>query len=248
MGWSIEHNSVNRNLARLRNRITKLLKDLNHSGSADEDLYTGSELSKTVGQFLLVDRHEGPPTFGEHRPYRQDHVCLSAHREQGQWHRVVGRSDTGSIARPHRHLSAACMSLSSGIPETIADIESIARFARHKSQYKPSTLEARGDLFMPPRNSTELSVSRVETLSIGAIKELGHRIIEQVPSHALKGWLIMEAKLIHSIRKFVVVADEPDDQHFHHAHITGFPLDKSELMEAADDLAERAGIVTVVSE
>ena len=52
----IEHNSVNRNFARLRNRITKLLKDLNHSGSADEDLYTGSELFKTVGQFLLVQK------------------------------------------------------------------------------------------------------------------------------------------------------------------------------------------------
>lgn len=140
------------------------------------------------------------------------------------------------------------MNLPSGLPVSIADTEHIARFARHKSQYKPSTLEARGELFMPPKNSTDLSVSRVETLSIRAIKELGHRTIEQVPGHTLKGWVIMDAKLIRSIRKFGLVADETDDQHFYHAHITGFPTDKSELMEAADDLAERAGIVTVVSE
>lgn len=140
------------------------------------------------------------------------------------------------------------MSLPSGLPEVIDPSEHIARFARHKSQYKPSTLEARGDLFMPPRNSTDLSVSRVETLSIRAIKELGHRTIEQVPGHTLKGWVIMEASVIRSTRKFGLVADEPDDQHFYHAHITGFPLDKSELMEAADDLAERAGMVTVVSD
>ena len=140
------------------------------------------------------------------------------------------------------------MSLPSGLPEAVADNEHIARFARHRSQYKPSTLEARGDLFMPPKNSTDLSVGRVETLSIGAIKELGHRTIEQVPGHTLKGWVIMEAKLIRSIRKFGLVADEPTDQHFYHAHVTGFPLDKSELMEAADDLAERAGMVTVVSQ
>lgn len=52
----IERNSVNRNLNRLRNRISKLLKDLGHSNNADEDLYTGAELFKTAGQFLLAKR------------------------------------------------------------------------------------------------------------------------------------------------------------------------------------------------
>lgn len=52
----IERNTVNRNLHRLRNRISKLLKDLGHSNNADEDLYTSAELFKTAAQFLLAKK------------------------------------------------------------------------------------------------------------------------------------------------------------------------------------------------
>jgi hypothetical protein len=138
------------------------------------------------------------------------------------------------------------MTLPSGLAAAVADSELLVRFARHKD-FKISTLEAKGAMFFPPRNSTDLSVSRVDTLSIRAIKELGHHVIEQVPGNTLKGWCILETKRVRSIRKFGVVSDEPDDKHFYHAHITGFPTDKSELMEAADDLAEAASFVTVVS-
>ena len=52
----IERNSVNRNISRLRNRISKLLKDLSHSNNVEEDLYTGAELFKSAGQFLLAKK------------------------------------------------------------------------------------------------------------------------------------------------------------------------------------------------
>lgn len=52
----IERNSVNRNIHKLRNRISKLLKDLGHSDNPGEDLYTGAELFKTAGQFLLAKK------------------------------------------------------------------------------------------------------------------------------------------------------------------------------------------------
>ncbi|MBX3475942.1 MAG: hypothetical protein KF754_16350 [Planctomycetes bacterium] len=138
------------------------------------------------------------------------------------------------------------MTLPSGLPVDVADSEPLARFIRQKSQYKPSTMQARGDLFMPPRGATELSVSRVGTLSVPAIEELGRHVVQQA-GNTLKGWCMLETKRVRSIRKFGVVSDEPDGKHFYHAHITGFPVDKSELMEAADDLAEAASLVTVVS-
>lgn len=137
------------------------------------------------------------------------------------------------------------MTLPSGLPVVVADGEPLARFIRQKSQYKPSTLQVRGVLFMPPRDATVLSVSRVGTLSTPAIEQLGHHVVHQA-GNTLKGWCILVSKRVRSIRKFDVVSDEPDDQHFYHAHITGFPVEKSELMEAADDLAEAAGLVTLV--
>lgn len=138
------------------------------------------------------------------------------------------------------------MTLPSGLSEVVGDDEPLARFIRHKSQYKPSTLQVRGDLFMPPRSMTVLSVSRVGELSLPAIEELGHHVVQQA-GHTLKGWCILETRRVRSIRKFDVVSDEPDDQHHYHAHITGFPVDKSELMEAADDLAEAASPVTLAT-
>ena len=136
------------------------------------------------------------------------------------------------------------MSLPSGLPIEVMDAEPLARFIRQRSLYKPSTLQAKGDLFMPPRGATMLSVSRVGNLSNGAINELGTRVVQQA-GNTLKGWCILEAGRVRAIRKFGVEADEPDDQHFYHAHITDFPVDKSELMEAADDLAEIAGPVVL---
>lgn len=138
------------------------------------------------------------------------------------------------------------MILPSGLPSEVADGEPLARFIRQKSQYKPSTLQARGVLFMPPREAGMLSVSRVGTLSEPAVEELGRHVVEQAGS-TLKGWCILETQRVRSIRDFGVVSDEPDDRHHYHAHITGFPREKSGLMEAADDLAEAAGPVRLVA-
>jgi hypothetical protein len=137
------------------------------------------------------------------------------------------------------------MNLPSGLPINVADEEPLARFIRQKSQYKPSTLQARGDLFIPPRNATMLSVSRVGTLSGGAITELGQHVVQQA-NNTLKGWCILETKKVRALRSFDVESDEPDDLHHFHAHITGFPQEKSELMEAADDLAEAASQVVLL--
>lgn len=136
--------------------------------------------------------------------------------------------------------------LPSGLPEQVGDEELLVRFARHKD-YKASTLQAKGDMFIPPKNSSKLSVSRVSTLSIAAIKMMGHHVIEQKPGDSLKGWVIIETHRVRSIRSFDVDPDEEDGNRLYHAHIQHFPSDKSELMEAADDLAEASSFVTVVS-
>lgn len=52
----IERQSVNKNLSRLRNRISRLVKDLSNSTNANEDIHTGAELLKAAGQFLLAKK------------------------------------------------------------------------------------------------------------------------------------------------------------------------------------------------
>lgn len=137
------------------------------------------------------------------------------------------------------------MVLPSGLDEQVEASEEIARFARHGSDFKPSTLQVRGKLFIPPKGQTVLSVSRVSTFSIGAVRELGHHIVSQA-GNTLKGWCILKVADVRKLRGLGVRSDEPDDKHFFHAHITGFPLDKSEQLEVADDLAEASTFMTVI--
>ena len=134
--------------------------------------------------------------------------------------------------------------LPSGLDPTVETNEDLARFARHRD-YKPLSLQVRGKLFIPPKGKTVLSVSRVSTLSIAAIRELGEHVVSQA-GDTLKGWCLLNVGDIRKIRGLDVVSDEPDHKHFYHAHITGFPLDKSDLLEVADDLAETASLMTVI--
>lgn len=138
--------------------------------------------------------------------------------------------------------------LPSGLPEEVDDFEVVARFARHDSKYfKRPPYRPKYGLFMPPKESTVLSVSRVRGKSAAVVREIGEHVVSQA-GHKLYGWANLVVKDVRAIRALGVVSDEPDDFHHFHAHITGFPLklpaavptEKSELIQVCEDLAEAA--------
>lgn len=140
--------------------------------------------------------------------------------------------------------------LPSGLTEAVADEELLARFARHDSKYfKTAPFRPKRDLFMPPKGSTVLSVSRVSGMSDNVIRELGEHVVSQA-GHTLKGWSNLCVESVRSHKRLDVVSDEPDDEHHFHAHITGFPPivegDKSALIQACEDLAEMASDMGLV--
>jgi hypothetical protein len=144
--------------------------------------------------------------------------------------------------------------LPSGLPEEVDDNELVARFARHDSKYfKRPPFRPKRDLFMPPRDSTVLSVSRVSGKADAVIREIGEHVVSQA-GDKLYGWATVVVKEVRAIRSLGVVSDEPDDQHHFHAHITGFPLklpavvpaEKSELIQVCEDLAEAASDMVLV--
>lgn len=144
--------------------------------------------------------------------------------------------------------------LPSGLPEEVADEELVARFARHDSKYfKRPPYRPKRDLFMPPRESTVLSVSRVSGKPDAVVREIGENVVSKA-GDKLCGWATLPVKDVRAIRSLGVVSDEPDAHHHFHAHITGFPLklpaivptEKSELIQVCEDLAEAASNMVLV--
>lgn len=144
--------------------------------------------------------------------------------------------------------------LPSGLPEDVGDDEIVARFARHDSKYfKRPPYRPKRDLFMPPKDSTVLSISRVSGKRDAVIREIGEHVVSRA-GDKLHGWSTLLVKDVRAIRSLDVVSDETDDQHHFHAHITGFPVklpavvpaEKSELIQVCEDLAEVASNMVLV--
>lgn len=144
--------------------------------------------------------------------------------------------------------------LPSGLPEEVADEEVLSRFARHHSKYFKSTPHRpKGDLFMPPKNSAVLSVSRITGMGSKVVRELGENVVSKA-GDKLYGWAALDVGAVRALHSFKVVSDEPDNEHHCHAHIEGFPIklpatapsEKSELKQACDDLAELASDMVLV--
>ncbi len=139
------------------------------------------------------------------------------------------------------------MSLPSGLPEIVASNESIARFARHSTQYfKQDPKRAKGTLFDPVRGATALSVSRVSTLGHEAIRELGASVVAKA-RNTLKGWCTLPVETVRKTKvvRLNVIAEESGNNYYH-AHIEHFPLEKSLLLELRDELAEMASDMILV--
>lgn len=85
------------------------------------------------------------------------------------------------------------------------------------------------------------------------IREIGEHVVAQA-GDKLYGWSTVRAGQVRTIRTLGVVSDEPDEQHHFHAHITGFPLklpavvpmEKSELIQVCEDLAEAASDMVLI--
>ncbi len=144
--------------------------------------------------------------------------------------------------------------LPSGLPVEVGDDEIVARFARHDSKYfKRPPYRPKYGLFIPPKDSTVLSVSRVSGKPEAVIREIGEHVVSQA-GDKLYGWSNLVVGTVRRTRSLGVESDEPDEYHHFHAHITGFPLklpavppmEKSELIQVCEDLAEAASDMVLV--
>lgn len=144
--------------------------------------------------------------------------------------------------------------LPSGLPEEVGDDEIVARFARHDSKYfKRPPYRPKYGLFIPPKDSTVLSVSRVSGKPEAVIREIGEHVVSQA-GDKLYGWSNLLVGTVRRTRSLGVESDEPDEHHHFHAHITGFPvklpavlpMEKSELIQVCEDLAEAASDMVLV--
>lgn len=128
--------------------------------------------------------------------------------------------------------------LPSGLPETIADQEALARFLTSTSQFNVTGVKAAA--FLPNPKDHKKSVFRHAAEPREALIQLGH---DRLPSVTVHGAAIVKAAAIRSA-KLDVIAEEPPPLH---ANIVGWPVNTSDpdLQKAQEK--ERALIIAANS-
>jgi hypothetical protein len=122
----------------------------------------------------------------------------------------------------------------SDLPRELTDAEPIVRFVFHKSDVVPSKNTVRWRVFLPDKNRTETSVSRVQDLQDDDVWPLGDLVAKlsgQNPPIA-GGQLNVEHVRRH---KLEVVSSEPPPRH---AAIVHWPAEKDRQMSYAQLLRQ----------
>ncbi len=125
--------------------------------------------------------------------------------------------------------------------QTIAPTERLSRYIIERNKMKPSEHRARHTAFMPPPNR-KLSVYRTSDLEEGAIWEIGRTFVAGPLNKTLYARADLEAGEVTTIELRVEPAV---DAHPRHANIVGWPLDDSEVLQRAIELAQRAKLTEV---
>ena len=127
----------------------------------------------------------------------------------------------------------------------VDDAELLARFMTKKDWVR-SDGTVKQDAFVPPRD-LHFSVTRHGSLAENEIWEIGQGVADQIsrrPRTPFYGRADLRASAVTQIQPLRVVpfplAENPN-----HAHIDGWPLDKSDQKRLAQDLAAAAGKVIV---
>jgi len=127
------------------------------------------------------------------------------------------------------------MSETSELP--VEDDELLARFVPFSGWIRPSNQTVKPDAFMPPEN-LELSVIRHVGLSIQELWQIGQSIVAARPAK-LHGRADIGAGDVRKQSLDVVPTSQPRN----HAHITGWPREKSAQKIIAQELAASATFI-----
>ncbi|MFV1994678.1 MAG: hypothetical protein ACC661_04515 [Verrucomicrobiales bacterium] len=140
------------------------------------------------------------------------------------------------------------MALPSGLPESVGDDETLARFvlaSKHFSQPQEGHWRVKYPAFIPDPHD-DLSVSRVEGLPSDSIAKLG-RPVAAKQRKALYGAALVKCGLIRR-QSLDILADEPPERH---ANIVGWPKEsdrkeqKSRRQLIALELAESSRFIEI---
>lgn len=126
------------------------------------------------------------------------------------------------------------------MPEQVGATEPLARYLTQSKHYHEATHSVRPKAFDPPPD-LRLSVFRIESLAFKAIWDIGIKnVINKLPQpRTLYGMARITCSQVRDVFLDVV----PDDPPSLHACIVGWPQDKSERMQLAQELAAKAVLI-----
>ena len=124
------------------------------------------------------------------------------------------------------------------LSDTVHQREQLTRFLKTKRQIKRSTNKPAKEALIPRKGETELSVFRTDELTLDEIWSIGDSII-QGTEHRIHGGANLIAEQVLELGLGLRADNEPP----RHANITGFPMEKFERQDIANELAEVATLV-----
>lgn len=116
--------------------------------------------------------------------------------------------------------------------------EIVTRFLNSKKSFSKQNKRVKGKALEPPRTSLALSVFRIDNLSPQKIQKLAldHVITEGRTLYARADIRVFQVER-HDLK---VIPNEPPERH---AEIKGWPGDKPQRLNKAQELAEEASLV-----
>ena len=123
----------------------------------------------------------------------------------------------------------------SSIPEIVRDDESIVRYIFDSKHFHKPKNAVKPDAFLPHGNPLETSVFRVDGLIDEDIWHIGSSIAQK-RERSLKARANFEARAISG----TPLRFDPNDDPPRHANIVGWPQEKSDQLQLALEIAEKA--------
>lgn len=124
------------------------------------------------------------------------------------------------------------------LPDRVDQQERLTRFLKTKRHFKRAALRVAKEAFMPKTGETELSVFRTSNLSDDEVWEIGESIIRNTERTVYGG-----ANLIAVSVLGLGLGLRADKEPSRHASITGFPVEKYERQDIANELAAASVLV-----
>ena len=122
----------------------------------------------------------------------------------------------------------------------IEDSENFARFILFSRWYVKEDKRVKPEAFMPHPYTLELSVTRTKNLSENELMEICKNISHNRPPATLYGNAKFKALEVRKINLDAVPA--PVEGNANHAHVIGWPLEKSKQKSLALEIASKATI------